>query len=140
MELFPDIEQAVPLPREEVLRYLVCKIRDNRSEEWPAEMCRKNNLSDVCQDYLHKGVLKALEGEPDVSFYPPRLTIELVPQTYWFDNVRSAVSSSYWKRLWYQRRNRSFHHCWLHNVSCHTGYWPKSEGRDELNISNLITL
>lgn len=60
MDLFPDIEQAVPLPHEEVLRYMVCKIRDNRSEEWLAEMCRKNNLSDVCQEYLHRGVLKAL--------------------------------------------------------------------------------
>lgn len=99
MDLFPDIEQAVPLPHEEVLRYMVCKIRDNRSEEWLVEMCRKNNLSDVCQEYLHRGVLKALEGEPDVSFYPPRLTIELVPRSCWFDNVRSAVSSSDWKRL-----------------------------------------
>jgi hypothetical protein len=94
MDLFHDIEQAVPLPHEEVLRYMVCKIRDNRSEEWLAEMCRKNNLSDVYQEYLHRGVLKALEGESDVSFYPPRLTIELVPRTCWFDNVRSAVSST----------------------------------------------
>lgn len=62
MDLFPDIEQAVPLPHEEVLRYMVCKIRDNRPEAWLTEMCRKNNLSDVCQDYLQKGVLKALEG------------------------------------------------------------------------------
>lgn len=34
-----------------------------------------------------------------MSFYPPRLTIELVPRTCWFDNVRSAVSSTDWKRL-----------------------------------------
>lgn len=60
--------RAGHLPHEEVLRYMVCKIRDNRSEEWLAEMCRKNNLSDVCHEYLHQGVLKALEGEPDVSF------------------------------------------------------------------------
>ncbi|HCI9593706.1 hypothetical protein [Klebsiella variicola] len=99
MDFFPDIEQAVSSPHEEVLRYMVCKIRDNRSEEWLVEMCRKNNLSDVCQEYLHQGVLKALEGEPDVSFYPPRLTNELVPRTCWFDNVRSAVSSTDWKRL-----------------------------------------
>lgn len=49
MDLFPDIEQAVPLPHEEVLRYMVCKIRDNRSEEWLAKMCRKNNLSGIYQ-------------------------------------------------------------------------------------------
>ncbi len=54
MDLFPDIEQAVPLPHEEVLRYMVCKIRDNRSEKWLAEICRKNNLSDIYQEYRQR--------------------------------------------------------------------------------------
>ena len=146
MDLFPAIEQAVPLPHEEVLRYMVCKIRDNRSEEWLAEMCRKNNLSDVCQEYLHKGVLKALEGEPDVSFYPPRLTIELVPRSCWFDNVRSAVSSSDWKRLRQQTARAAGWKCQICGgkgprwpVECHE-IWHYDDDRQCQTLTGLIAL
>jgi len=146
MDLFPDIEQAVPLPHEEVLRYMVCKIRDNRSEEWLAEICRKNNLSDVCQEYLHRGVLKALEGEPDVSFYPPRLTIELVPRTCWFDNVRSAVSSSDWKRLRQQTARTAGWKCQICGgkgprwpVECHE-IWHYDDDRQSQTLTGLIAL
>ncbi|EOW2788072.1 hypothetical protein L8P34_19740 [Enterobacter kobei] len=146
MDLFPDIEQAVPLPHEEVLRYMVCKIRDNRSEEWLTEMCSKNNLSDVCQDYLQKGVLKALEGEPDVSFYPPRLTIELVPRTCWFDNVRSAVSSTDWKRLRQQTSRTAGWKCQICGgkgprwpVACHE-IWHYDDDRQCQTLTGLIAL
>jgi len=146
MDLFPDIEQAVPLPHEEVLRYMVCKIRDNRSEEWLAEICRKNNLSDVCQEYLQKGVLKALEGESDVSFYPPRLTIELVPRTCWFDNVRSAVSSTDWKRLRQQTARTAGWKCQICGgkgprwpVECHE-IWHYDDDRQCQTLTGLIAL
>jgi len=146
MDLFPDIEQAVPLPHEEVLRYMVCKIRDNRSEEWLAEICRKNNLSDIYQEYLQKGVLKALEGEPDVSFYPPRLTIELVPRSCWFDNVRSAVSSPDWKRLRQQTARRAGWKCKICGgkgprwpVECHE-IWHYDDDRQCQTLTGLIAL
>lgn len=146
MDLFPDIEQAVPLPHEEVLRYTVCKICDNRSEEWLTEMCRKNNLSDVCQDYLQKGVLKALEGKPDVSFYPPRLTIELVPRTCWFDNVRSAVSSTDWKRLRQQTARTAGWKCQVCGgkgprwpVECHE-IWHYDDDHQYQTLKGLIAL
>lgn len=146
MDLFPDIEQAVPLPHEEVLRYMVCKIRDNRSEKWLADICRKNNLSDIYQEYLQKGVLKALEGEPDVSFYPPRLTIELVPRTCWFDNVRSAVSSSDWKRLRQQTARTAGWKCQICGgkgprwpVECHE-IWHYDDDRQCQTLTGLIAL
>ncbi|EOX8956814.1 HNH endonuclease [Enterobacter pasteurii] len=146
MDLFPDIEQAVPLPHEEVLRYMVCKIRDNRSEKWLTEICRKNNLSDIYQEYLQKGVLKALEGEPDVSYYPPRLTIELVPRTCWFDNVRSAVSPSDWKRLRQQTARTAGWKCQVCGgkgprwpVECHE-IWHYDDDRQCQTLTGLIAL
>ncbi|HGE6932625.1 TPA: HNH endonuclease [Enterobacter cloacae] len=146
MDLFPDIEQAVPLPHEEVLRYMVCKIQDNRSEKWLAEICRKNNLSDIYQEYLQKGVLKVLEGEPDVSFYPPRLTIELVPRSCWFDNVRSAVSSSDWKRLRQQTARTAGWKCQICGgkgprwpVECHE-IWHYDDDRQCQTLTGLIAL
>jgi len=146
MDLFPDIEQAIPLPHEEVLHYMVCKIRDNRSEAWLAEICRKNNLSDIYQEYLQKGVLKALECEPDVSFYPPRLTIELVPRSCWFDNVRSAVSSSDWKRLRQQTARTAGWKCQVCGgkgprwpVECHET-WHYDDDRQCQTLTGLIAL
>ncbi|EOZ9391034.1 hypothetical protein ACQYE5_002990 [Enterobacter cancerogenus] len=146
MDLFPDIEQAVPLPHEEVLRYMVCKIRGNRSEKWLAEICRKNNLSDIYQEYLQKGVLKALEGEPDVSFYPPILTIELVSRSCWFDNVRSAVSSTDWKRLRQQTARTAGWKCQICGgkgprwpVECHE-IWHYDDDRQCQTLTGLIAL
>lgn len=34
MKLLPDIEKAIPLPHEKVLRFAVRKIRNNYSEQW----------------------------------------------------------------------------------------------------------
>ncbi|MCH6141603.1 hypothetical protein [Klebsiella variicola] len=109
-------------------------------------MCRKNNLSDVCQEYLHQGVLKALEGEPDVGFYPPRLTIELVPRTCWFDNVRSAVSSSDWKRLRQQTARTAGWKCQIcggkgrrWTVECHE-IWHYDDDRQCQTLTGLIAL
>ncbi|EPY7046946.1 HNH endonuclease [Klebsiella variicola] len=125
---------------------MVCKIRDNRSEEWLAEISRKNNLSDVCQEYLQKGVLKALQGEPDVSYYPPRLTIELVPRSCWFDNVRSAVSSSDWKRLRQQTARTAGWKCQICGgkgprwpVECHE-IWHYDDDRQCQILTGLIAL
>ena len=146
MDFFPDIEQAVPLPREEVLRYMVRKIRDNRSEIWLAETCRKNNLYDVYQDSLSRGVLKALEGEAHFSYYPPRLTIELVPRTCWFDNVRSALSHSEWAKLRKQTAVAANWHCQICGgrgprwpVECHE-IWHYDDNLQQQTLIGLISL
>ncbi|HFD7769662.1 TPA: hypothetical protein ACF54Y_004750 [Klebsiella variicola] len=139
MDLFPDIEQVVPLPHQEVLRYIVCKCRDNWTEEWLAEMSRANNLADIYQDYLHKGMLNALEGEPDVSFYPPRLTIELVLRTCWFDNVRSAVSSSDWKRLRQQTARSAVGKCQVCGERGHDVLWSAMKSGITMMIGSVST-
>ncbi|HCI6648183.1 TPA: hypothetical protein NPP36_003317 [Klebsiella variicola subsp. variicola] len=91
-------------------------------------------------------MLKALEGEPDVSFYPPRLTIELVPRTCWFDNVRSAVSSSEWKRLRQQTARTAGWKCQICGgkgprwpVECHE-IWHYDDDRQCQTLTGLIAL
>ncbi len=56
----------------------------------------------------------------------PRLTIELVPQTCWFSNVRDRVSREDWDRIRKQVYERAGHRCEVcggrgskHPVECH---------------------
>ncbi|HDF5691392.1 TPA: hypothetical protein PC641_004650 [Klebsiella variicola] len=91
-------------------------------------------------------MLKALEGEPDVSFYPPRLTIELVPRSCWFDNVRSAVSSTDWKRLRQQTARTAGWKCQICGgkgprwpVECHE-IWHYDDDRQCQTLTGLIAL
>lgn len=122
MDLFPNIKQAVPLPHEKVLRYIVRKIRNNYSEKWLADTCRNNHLYDVYLECIQRGILTSLEGNPEFSYYPPRLTIELVPRSCWFDNVRSAVSSSDWAKL---RKNTAKNAGWRCQICGGKGpQWP----------------
>lgn len=125
---------------------MVRKIRNNLSEKWLAGTCRKNNVYSVYQDCLRRGVLKALEGEPEFSFYPPKLTIELVPRTCWFDNVRSAVSSSDWARLRKQTAKKAGWQCQICGgkgprwpVECHE-IWQYDDESQCQTLTGLISL
>ncbi|GKX58726.1 HNH endonuclease [Leminorella grimontii] len=146
MDLLPDIEQAIPLPHEQVLRYMVRKIRNNLSEKWLADICRENNLSLIYQDHIRRGILKALEGEQEYSFYPPRLTIELVPRSCWFDNVRSAISQSDWARLKKKTSREAGGRCQICGgkgpkwpVECHE-IWHYDDDNRNQTLVGLISL
>ena len=73
----------------------------------------------------------------------PRLTVELVPSTSWFKNVRSSVSQADWDKLRkyvYQRANYICEICCgrgpNHPVECHE-IWAYD---DELHIQELAGL
>ena len=48
---------------------------------------------------------------PHSAPVPPRLTVELVPQTCWFSNVRSEVTSADWNRIRRYVYERAGHSC-----------------------------
>jgi 5-methylcytosine-specific restriction endonuclease McrA len=73
----------------------------------------------------------------------PRLTIELVPQTCWFSNVRSEVSSADWTRLKHETFQSAHYQCEIcggrgpqHPVECHE-VWQYD---DENHCQTLIRL
>lgn len=81
-----------------------------------------------------------------MSFYPPRLTIELVPRTCWFDNVRSAVSSTDWKRLRQQTARTAGWKCQVCGgkgprwpVECHE-IWHYDDDHQYQTLKGLIAL
>ncbi|EMN8534265.1 hypothetical protein RJO27_003686 [Enterobacter hormaechei] len=99
-----------------------------------------------CPSFALQGGVNALKSESDLSFYPLLQPIELVPRTSWFDNVRSAVSSSDWKRLRQQTARTAGWKCQVCGgkglrwpVECHE-IWHYDDDRQCQILTGLIAL
>jgi 5-methylcytosine-specific restriction endonuclease McrA len=75
-----------------------------------------------------------------------RLTVELVPQTCWYSNVRSEVSTGEWdtlKRVTFEQANYRCEVCSgrgsKHPVECHE-IWHYDDGRHIQTLTGLIAL
>lgn len=87
-----------------------------------------------------------LPAFPDTSTVGPRLTIELVPQTCWFSNVRSNVSEAVWGRLKRATFAAAAYHCEVCGgqgrhwpVECHE-VWDYDDERHIQRLVRLIAL
>lgn len=76
----------------------------------------------------------------------PRLTIELVPQTCWFSNVRDQVSRQNWDRIRTQVYKRACHRCEVcggrgsrHPVECHE-VWAYDDTAHVQRLVRMIAL
>jgi hypothetical protein len=76
----------------------------------------------------------------------PRLTIELVPETCWFSNVRDRVSREDWERIRSQICGRAGHRCEIcggrgtkHPVECHE-VWEYDETEGVQRLVRMIAL
>lgn len=76
----------------------------------------------------------------------PRLTIELVPQTCWFSNVRGQVSSGDWDRIRLQVYENADRRCEIcggrgsrHPVECHE-VWEYNEAAGVQRLVRMIAL
>ena len=90
--------------------------------------------------------LKNMAREISERFGDARLTIELVPKTSWYSNVRSHVSESQWDRLRkpvYQRAQSRCEICGgrgpAHPVECHEVWEYDDEARVQ-RLAGLIAL
>jgi 5-methylcytosine-specific restriction endonuclease McrA len=77
---------------------------------------------------------------------PPKLTIELVPETCWYTNVRSEVTPKVWevlKRLTFQKANDQCEICGgkgkRHPVECHE-VWDYNDAQHLQTLVRLIAL
>jgi hypothetical protein len=79
-----------------------------------------------------------------------KLTIELVPRTSWYNNVRSNVSKERWDELRNHCYNKAGHKCEIcgsigkeqgfnHNVECHE-IWEYDEYHHVQRLAGLIAL
>lgn len=75
-----------------------------------------------------------------------KLTIELVPSTSWFDNVRSAVSASQWDTIRKQVYKEANHVCEIcgdvgpkHPVECHE-IWDYDDKNFIQKLNGMVAL
>ncbi len=72
-----------------------------------------------------------------------RLTVELVPRTCWFKNVRSQVSRDKWNRLRRETLERAGHRCEVcgagARLECHE-VWEYDDERHVQRLSGLTAL
>ncbi|MHC9060993.1 HNH endonuclease [Pantoea sp. y20] len=146
MDLLTDIKKVKPLPHEQVLRHVVHKIRNNYSDKWLLDICNKQGTRDIVMDYFRRGVIDGLKGYPRNSYYPPRLTIELVPRSSWFNNVRSEVTSKQWNALKKKTAKAANYCCEICGgkgqqwpVECHE-IWHYDEDAQLQLLAGLISL
>ena len=78
-----------------------------------------------------------------LTMRPTRLTVELVPRTCWFRNVRSEVSSSDWSRLRRDILEKAGHRCEIcgagGRLECHE-IWEYDEGKHVQRLAGLVAL
>lgn len=77
---------------------------------------------------------------------PPKLTIELVPKTSWFNNVRTIVSTEDWDRIRKSVYARAGHRCEIcggkgpkHPVECHE-VWIYDDETHRQTLARMIAL
>jgi hypothetical protein len=139
------------------------KMRRGRGyrEGWLYHLCREKGLLNE----LHELQLAGLVGEaPDQSVYQPavheieiaedgeilvprtRLTVELVPSTCWFSNLRSELSKEEWDRLRRATYERAGQRCEVcgqkgsaHPVECHE-VWEYDDKEHVQRLAGLVAL
>jgi hypothetical protein len=130
-------------------------------EGWLYHLCREKGLLSE----LHELQLAGLVGEvPDPSAYQPavheieiaedgeilvprtRLTVELVPSTCWFSNLRSELSKDEWDRLRRATYERAGQRCEVcgqkgsaHPVECHE-VWEYDDKQHVQRLAGLVAL
>ena len=101
-------------------------------------------------EYRKWYVTSGTDLTPFRPWYPPisnpRLTIELVPSTCWWSNVRSNVSKSDWDRLRKHTYKKASYRCEIcggvgekHPVECHE-IWNYNESTRVQTLERLIAL
>lgn len=138
------------------------KLRRKRDykEGWLYHLCRQKGLLRELQDLQVAGLIgdaptpaparpqwEAEIGENGEVLAPPTLlTVELVPSTCWFSNLRSELSQEEWDRLRLPFFEQAGYRCELcgqrgteHPVECHE-VWEYDDQRHIQRLRGLVAL
>lgn len=99
-----------------------------------------------CHGDVIKNCITWMINSGEIPNNSPRLTIELVPSTCWFSNVRSNVSKRTWDRLRKETYKQADYRCEIcggvgpnHPVECHE-VWHYDDIKHVQRLSRLIAL
>lgn len=119
---------------------------------WLYYQCKTADLLDVLDDLRNQGLIEGASQSP-ISVEPSapgcpkqQLTIELVPQTCWYSNVRSEISKTGWDKLKKITFEKAEHHCEVCSgrgakwpVECHE-IWHYEDTKHIQALRGLIAL
>ena len=150
MDLFPDqkeLKKRIPkvTQKELVLRFFIQQQSSKFKEGWLYYKCQDEGLLDIFKSLQKDGTFNLLANiQP--SYPEPKLTIELVPRTSWFSNVRSNVAASEWTKLKKITAKNAQYCCEVCNgkgdrwpVECHE-IWDYNDDQLKQTLKGLIAL
>ena len=94
-----------------VLRFAVERITSGYKPGWLYYKCKEEGLLDIFYQYQKNGYFNILENGKKSSSENLKLSIELVPRSCWFENVRSEVSNEEWDKLKKETSKRANRRC-----------------------------
>lgn len=142
-----EMNDVIPVTEAEmVLRLAVARMQAKYKPGWLYYQCKEKNLLEQFKFFESMGYFEILErGKEDPSL-PPRLTIELVPKSCWFDNVRSHVSREEWTNLKKRTAQNAKYRCEICGgrgkkwpVECHE-IWDYDDSTQIQRLTGLIAL
>ncbi len=102
LDIFKNIEQPQLSSREKVLDLEVNRLEKGYKIGWLYFQCKEQELLQVYYDIEKEGSFDILRNGSNInasSFVNPKLSIELVPRSSWFNNVRSEVTKVEWDSI-----------------------------------------
>ncbi|HST03677.1 MAG TPA: HNH endonuclease signature motif containing protein [Chloroflexia bacterium] len=130
-------------------------------EGWLYHLCREKGLANELQELQLAGLVgeaPSLDASPraihemeigedgEILLPRTRLTVELVPSTCWFSNLRSELSQQDWDRLRHATYERAGQRCEVcgqrgsaHPVECHE-VWEYDDVHHVQRLAGLVAL
>lgn len=110
----PPVEKVEPTPYDRLLQLAVMRIEREYKPGWLYYRCQELGLLEQYATLKKRGVFQILEHGSKTnssSFESPKLSIELVPSTCWFSNVRSHVADEDWQTIKRKTFKRAGYKC-----------------------------
>jgi 5-methylcytosine-specific restriction endonuclease McrA len=133
-------------PKEKVIRLEIIRILNDYKPGWTYHQCKDGNILNEYNGLKQTGVFERLKFGNEKKRYPneaPKISIELVPSTCWFDNLRSNLDPKDWDKLRKNTYSKANYRCEICNgkgpkwpVECHE-IWHYD---DDLKIQKLVGL
>ncbi|ABW31568.1 HNH endonuclease [Acaryochloris marina] len=142
----PNLSKFSTLDTDRVLELEAKRKAKGYQPGWLYYQCKPLGLVDVMESLRSQGLIEAKNTKEGKAKPRQLLTIELVPRSCWFSNVRSEVSKEDWnelRKMTYEKANNRCEVCGgrgpKHPVECHE-IWHYDDDQHIQKLEGLIAL